>query len=55
VGEGKQFEFRAEAFNVLNHADLGQPDNIIQDATFGKIGSVTNTARQLQLAGKFIF
>jgi hypothetical protein len=55
VGEGKQFEFRAEAFNVLNNIDYGQPDNIVQDTTFGKIGSVVNQARQLQLAAKFIF
>jgi len=56
VGEGREFQFRAEAFNVLNHVDLGQPHNDISDIThFGKIDSIRSTARQLQLAAKFIF
>jgi hypothetical protein len=56
IGEGRQFEFRAEAFNVLNHVDLGQPQRDISDVThFGQIRSVVSTARQLQLAVKFVF
>ncbi len=56
IGEGREFEFRAEAFNVLNHVDLGQPQRDISDIThFGQISSVASTARQLQLAAKFIF
>jgi hypothetical protein len=56
IGEGRQFEFRAEAFNVLNHVDLGQPQRDISDIThFGQIRSVVSTARQLQLAVKFVF
>jgi hypothetical protein len=55
IGEGREFEFRAEAFNVLNHVDLGQPVNDINSGNFGKIGSTGNKARQLQLAAKFIF
>jgi hypothetical protein len=56
VGEGREFEFRAEAFNVLNHVDLGQPHNDISNIkTFGTIDSIASTSRQLQLAVKFIF
>jgi hypothetical protein len=56
VGEGRQFEFRAEAFNLFNNVDLGQPQNDLNaGAAFGTINSTANTARQLQLAGKFIF
>ena len=56
VGERRQFEFRAEAFNVLNHVDLGQLHNDISNIQlFGVIDSVASTARQLQLAAKFIF
>jgi hypothetical protein len=60
VGEGRQFEFRAEAFNLANHVNLGQPDGTITDGpSFGTINSTAygNTAlnRQLQIAVKFIF
>jgi hypothetical protein len=56
IGEGRQFEFRAEAFNVLNHVNLGQPANDINSGkAFGTINSTANAARQLQLAVKFIF
>jgi hypothetical protein len=35
---------------------LGQPQNDLNaGAAFGTINSTANTARQLQLAGKFIF
>ena len=56
VGEGRQFEFRAEAFNVFNHANFGQPSNDFNaGSAFGTINSTANSARQLQLAGKFTF
>jgi hypothetical protein len=56
IGEGRQFEFRAEAFNVLNHVNLGQPANDINSGAFGTINSTASSAaRQLQLAVKFVF
>jgi hypothetical protein len=56
VGEGRQFEFRAEAFNLFNHVNLGQPQSDINSGSaFGTINSTANSARQLQLAAKFIF
>ena len=56
VGEGRHFEFRAEAFNLFNHVNLGQPQNDINSGrAFGTINSTANTARQLELAGKFVF
>jgi hypothetical protein len=56
VGEGRKFEFRAEAFNLLNHVNLGQPSSDINSGSaFGTITSTNNTARQIQLSGKFIF
>jgi hypothetical protein len=56
VGEGRKFEFRAEAFNLFNHVDLGQPNaDLNSGSAFGTINGTASTARQLQLAGKFIF
>jgi hypothetical protein len=53
----KQFQFRAEAFNLLNHPIFGQPGNDINNpASFGTIGtSQANLNRQLQLSGKIVF
>lgn len=53
----KQFQFRAEAFNLVNHPIFGQPGNDINNpANFGTIGtSQANLNRQLQLSGKIIF
>ncbi|HXJ38224.1 MAG TPA: TonB-dependent receptor, partial [Bryobacteraceae bacterium] len=33
--ENATFTFRADAFNVLNHANLGNPDNLLGSKTFG--------------------
>lgn len=55
ITEGKYFEFRFESFNLLNNVVLGTPSNDITSGTFGTINSTANTARQLQLAGKFVF
>jgi hypothetical protein len=60
VGEGRQFEFRAEAFNLANHVNLGQPDGLITDGS--SFGTISGTAysnsflnRQLEIAVKFKF
>jgi hypothetical protein len=60
VGEGRRFEFRAEAFNLANHVNLGLPDGTITDgASFGTISGTAYSNsflnRQLQIAVKFIF
>jgi hypothetical protein len=56
VGEGRSFQFRAEAFNLFNNVNLGQPDSDFNSGkSFGTINTTANAARQLQLAGKFIF
>ena len=56
VGEGRQFEFRVEAFNVLNTAILGQPNNDLNSGSaFGTVNSTANNSRVLQLALKFLF
>jgi hypothetical protein len=50
-------EFRAEAFNVLNHTVLGTPNTSINAAknAFGTITSTASTERLLQFAAKLVF
>ena len=62
VGEGKLLEFRAEAFNLINHANFGSPSATmftnaagLRSATAGQITSLRTTPRQIQLALKFVF
>jgi hypothetical protein len=53
--EKRRLEFRAEAFNMLNHVNLGQPDATLGDAGFGTVRTTRGTERQLQLALKLFF
>jgi hypothetical protein len=56
IGGERQFEFRAEAFNLLNNVIFGMPNaNLSSGSAFGTINGTANTARQLQLALKFMF
>jgi Carboxypeptidase regulatory-like domain len=56
IGNERGFELRLEAFNVLNDVVLGQPHSDWNSGSqFGTISSTANTARELQLALKFIF
>jgi hypothetical protein len=55
VGETKHFEFRAEFFNVFNHAQFLNPDGDISDGPdFGRIKH-TRDPRSIQFALKFGF
>jgi hypothetical protein len=56
IGESRQFQFRAEAFNLLNRVNLGLPANDINSGRqFGTINSTANSARQIQLVLKFLY
>ncbi len=56
VKEAGNIQFRAEAFNALNHISYGTPgSNISSPASFGVVGSARSTERRLQLAVKFLF
>jgi len=48
------FDFRAEAFNVLNKVNYSAPNSTFGGSSFGQI-TTAFPARQLQLAAKIIF
>jgi hypothetical protein len=51
--ESKRVDLRAEAFNLFNRTQFGNPNTNLNAATFGVVASQANIARQLQLALKF--
>jgi hypothetical protein len=54
VAEGKEFQFRAELFNILNHTNFRLPDSDISSPTFNHI-LAAQPPREIQLALKFLF
>jgi len=52
--EHLRMSFEAQAFNLFNRPNFMQPDNVLEDATFGKIGQAL-APRQIQLALRFSF
>ena len=61
IRERFSLQFRAEAFNLLNHPNFTQPQNNITATTYGQITATRSTrgdlgsSRQLQLGMKLIF
>jgi hypothetical protein len=54
IKESKSLQFRAEFFNVFNHANFRLPNNDISSPTFGEISEAL-PGRQVQLALKLLF
>jgi outer membrane receptor protein involved in Fe transport len=48
-------EFRAEAFNIFNTPQLGQPGVTLGNPSFGVIGGTARPSRQLQMGLKLLF
>jgi hypothetical protein len=61
IFEGLSFTLRADAFDILNHPNFGQPSGNVQSSTFGQITATRfatsdgGSSRQLQISGKFTF
>lgn len=53
--ERLRLEFRAEAFNLLNHPQYGFPDTTITDPTYGQISGTRLDPRQIQFGLKLLF
>ena len=55
-GTGQQIELRAEAINLTNHFNMGNPGAALANtATFGRITSASGTPRVWQFAVKYAF
>jgi len=60
VAEGYSMQFRAEAFNVANHANFGAPNPVVFSGSAispsaGVITLTSTTSRQIQFALKLLF
>jgi hypothetical protein len=53
--EGMGLNFRAEFFNLFNHAQFGEPVNDVSASGFGSVNSTVNNPRLVQLALKLTF
>jgi len=61
LGEQVRMQFRAEFFDLFNHANFGQPGSVVGTPAFGRIVNTrfptgeSGSSRQIQFALKFIF
>jgi len=60
ISEGLNVQFRAEAFNVLNHPNFAYPNEVVfagrdYSSSGGVITNTATTSRQIQFALKLIF
>ena len=54
IREKYRLDFRGEAFNILNHANWGNPSSS-ENGTVGIITGASGSARILQVALKLVF
>jgi hypothetical protein len=54
---GAHFQFRAEAFNITNRTNFGEPNSVYNGANSTTFGVITSAlpARELQMAAKIVF
>jgi hypothetical protein len=50
-----KLQFRLEVFNLLNHANLNDPNTSVGNADFGKIRGKYGDGRRIQLGFRFLF
>jgi hypothetical protein len=54
LGESKQFQFRAEFFNLFNRANFNNPTSSATSSSFGRVSSAGDP-RIVQLGLKFVY
>jgi hypothetical protein len=54
-GNERSLDFRAEFFNLFNHAQFGAPEGDISSISFGAVSSTVNNPRLVQFALKLLF
>jgi hypothetical protein len=55
IVEKVRTEFRASAFNAVNHPVFGSPNTTVGNASFGRISSQANLSRQIELGLRIVF
>jgi hypothetical protein len=55
ITERFTLQFRAEFFNIFNHANFSNPDRTVTDANFGIISGTSTAPREIQFALKLQF
>lgn len=55
IRETINFQFRAEAFNIANHVQMGVPGTTLGSGTFGTVTSQANFPRIFQFSGRINF
>jgi hypothetical protein len=55
LAETASFQFRGEAFNVLNMVNLGTPNRYVNEPQFGAITMAMTPPRQMQLSARISF
>ena len=55
IGERVNTQFRAEFFNVFNHANFNVPGLVLATPTFGLINGTVNSGRVIQFGLKVLF
>jgi hypothetical protein len=48
-------QVRAEAFNALNHTNLGTPNRYVNEPQFGTITMAMTPGREIQLSARLSF
>ena len=54
ASEGRKLQFRAESFNIANHANFGLPGRVFGAPGFGVVGSAF-LPRRLQFGLRLVF
>jgi hypothetical protein len=55
ITEAARFQIRAEAFNALNHTNLGTPNRFVNTPQFGTITMAMTPGRELQMSARVSF